>query len=57
MTTFAAPRIATRPTAVRADRSTPFYAVRSSLRGLRGAFRASANGGADYADALLLTRN
>ena len=42
--TFTAPRIA-------------FSGVRSSFRGLLGAFRVAANGDADYADALLLGRS
>jgi hypothetical protein len=57
MTAFAGPRTATRRSTVRAARPTAFPGVRGSIRGLRGAFRASANGGADYADALLLARN
>jgi hypothetical protein len=57
MTAFAGPRIAARPTTRRVARPAATSSFRSSLRGLRGAFSASANGGADYADALLLARN
>jgi hypothetical protein len=57
MTAFAGPRIAARPTAPRVARPAATSSFRSTLRGIRGAFSASANRGTDYADALLLARN